>query len=392
MTIQLATREARTVFSLRFGGEPAAVSWAPGRVELLGNHTDYNGGLILAVALDLGISVAMAPSDESPRRLTAYSTTMESPAEASLEPIGRSSTRWINYPLGVLDELAKSGVELRSLRMTVASSLPLGAGVSSSAAIELATAQAAFEILGGRPDEPFDEVKLCQRAEVSFVGMPCGLLDQFSSRFGKKDHALFLDCSDLSWSTAPLGDEVALIVADTQVKHALVDGEYATLRAHCESAARRAGELLDRPVRWLRDLTLDDFLEVAEGIDPDARRRAEHVLRENERVLAGRTALEQGNVGQLGKLLLESHESSRDLFGNSCGELDAVIEKAREIDGFLGGKLSGGGFGGATVLLVRRAAAGDFVQRLATAYDGLFEKPLRIFTTRAGVGAHTLGR
>ena len=391
MTRRDTIESARQTFRERFGGEPAVVSWAPGRVELLGNHTDYNGGLVLAVALDLGIAVAASPENSPSPVLEAFSAELDDSRITSLDPIERSEIGWVNYLLGVLREIAALGVRLPSLRLTIASSLPFGAGVSSSAALELATAEAAFALCDERPDEPFDVAKLCQRAEIEFVGMPCGLLDQFSSLFGRRSCALFLDCRSLAFSRAPLGDEVALVIADTRVKHALVDGQYAALRRHCESAARRLGVLLGRDMTTLRDASLQEFLDVADRVDLGDRRRAEHVLRENARVLEGRSALENGDVARLGALMVASHDSSRDLFGNSCVELDALVELGRGLPGFLGGKLCGGGFGGATVNLVETRLVDAFTRELASAYDARFPDELRVFVTSAGEGAGIAG-
>ena len=389
--IETADR-ARRLFRREFGDDPQAVSWAPGRLEILGNHTDYNGGHVLAVALDLGISIAASKLDALAPRLEVTSETFSGSVSAPLDPIERSDVVWANYPLGVLREIAALGVQLPSLRLAIASSLPLGAGVSSSAALELATAEAVFELCGGRPIDRLEEAKLCQRAEADFVGKPCGLLDQFSSAFGCAHHVLYLDCSTLDFSHAPLGDELTLVIADTNVKHALIDGEYAALRQHCENACQRLSQLLGRPLSTLRDATLEEFEEHADRVDEPDRRRAEHVFRENRRVLDGLAALEHGDVRELGEVMLASHESSRDLFGNSCAELDAVVEIARGLPGFIGGKLSGGGLGGATVLLVEKTRVHTLLHELESAYARRFPARLGVHITSAGGGARVLSR
>jgi galactokinase len=387
MTREDTIESAERTFREQFDDDPAAISWAPGRLELLGNHTDYNDGLVLSVALDVGISIAASRQDSPSPTLEVFSAALNESRSASLDPIERSDVAWVNYPLGVLHEIAALGVRLPSFRMAVTSCLPFGAGVSSSAAFELATAEAVFALCGGRPDDDFDVAKLCQRAEVDIVGMPCGLLDQFSSLFGRRDHALFLDCQSLTFARAPLDENVALVIADTQVEHALVDGQYSTLRRHCESAARRLGELLGRDMKTLRDASLEEFLDLADRIDESDRRRAEHIFRENARVLEGRAALDRGDVSRLGELMVTSHESSRDLFGNSCVELDALVEIARDLPGCLGGKLSGGGFGGVTVNLVESQSVESFTRELADRYNARFPHDLRVFVTSAGDGA-----
>ena len=280
---------------------------------------------------------------------------------------------------------------LPSINLAVESSLPSGAGVSSSAALELATAEAAYGLLGGRPEDPMEIAKLCRRAENDFVGVPCGILDQFSALFGKRDHVLFLDCKTLAYERLSLrGAGISLVIADSEVKHQLIDGQYARLRAHCESAAGQLAETLGRPVPSLRDVTLEEFLECRDTIEPEARRRAEHVLRENGRVLKGIEALRNGDSGKLGELMVESHASSRDLFGNSCEELDFLVEAASGLPGFIGGKLSGGGFGGATVNVVEENSAAEFQAGLAEKWNARFMKPLRIFETNIGDGAQLL--
>lgn len=376
-----------------FDSSPEVLSQAPGRLEILGNHTDYNNGYILSIALDLSVVIAAGQEDTSPRRLSAWSSGLNERVEAGLEEIRPAGDSWINYPLGVLREIRKSGSRLPSINLAIESSLPVGAGVSSSAALELATAEAAYGMLGGRPTTPLEQAQLCQRAENDFVGVPCGILDQFSSLFGLRDHVLFLDCDTLDYDRIALpGSEVAVVIADSGVQHELVDGKYAALRSHCRRATQKIGELLGREISSLRQVSLDEFLGCREQIDEEDRRRAEHVIRENSRVLEGVEALRRGDPGRLGELMLQSHSSSRDLFGNSCDELDFLIESATGLPGFIGGKLSGGGFGGATVNLVEQNAAVEFQQRLAEACSNRLAAPARTFLTKIGDGARLLGK
>lgn len=384
----------RAVESYRenFQSSPAVLSQAPGRLEILGNHTDYNNGFILSIALDLSIVIAGGQEEVSPRRLAAWSSCFNERVEAGLEEILPAEDSWINYPLGVLREIRESGIRLPSINIAVESSLPVGAGVSSSAALELATAEAAYGMLGGRPATPLEQAQLCQRAENDFVGVPCGILDQFSSLFGLRDHVLFLDCDTLHYDRIPLPDsEVAVVIADSGVQHELVDGKYAGLRSHCRRATQKISELLERKISSLRQVSLEEFTDCSEYIEEEDRRRAEHVIRENSRVLAGVEALRRGDLGKLGELMLQSHSSSRDLFGNSCAELDFLIESAAELPGFIGGKLSGGGFGGATVNLVEQNAAVEFQHRLDESCRNRLKTPARTFLTTIGDGARLLG-
>jgi galactokinase len=380
---------ARRVYRELFDSEPVATAWAPGRLEILGNHTDYNDGYIISVALDVGIAAAIAREQYSSNILTIVSEELDHAVARSMTNPKPILDSWANYPAGVLREIARLGIALPSLRIAYASTLPIGAGLSSSAALELATAEATFALVGGRPSDSMAVARLCQRAEVEFVGVPCGILDQFSSLFGAEGHALFLDCRSLEFERVPFATEsedIHLIVVDSGVRHALVDGQYKALRGYCERAAARSAEILGRPVPKLRDLSIAELETCLPALDPDEARRAEHVVRENDRVLLGRAALRAGDIDELGRLMVASHASSRDLFGNSCPELDAIIEDAARIPGFVGGKLSGGGFGGSAVLVVRgnpRRFAGGIVKEFRSRFG---RKP-GIWITHPGPGA-----
>ena len=383
--------QARASYEEQFQAAPQVLSRAPGRLEILGNHTDYNNGYILSVALELSVVIAAGQEKTSRRQLVAWSSVFNERIDASLDKVEPVADSWINYPLGVLRELERSGIRLPSINLAIESSLPTGAGVASSAALELATAEAVYGMLGGRPGDPMEEARLCRRAENDFVGVPCGILDQFSSLFGKHGHFLFLDCGTLEYSRVPLsGAGIEIVIADSRVKHELIDGQYARLRSQCTRAARQIGELLGRKVPSLRDVGLEEFLDCRDGIEEEYRKPAEHVIRENNRVLSGVEALRRGDTGRLGELMLESHSSSRDLLGNSCDELDFLVETASGLPGFIGGKLSGGGFGGATVNLVEQNSAGEFQEQLALQWADRFAAPLRTFQTKIGAGAQLL--
>lgn len=336
---------------------------APGRVELLGNHTDYNEGLVLAAAIDRGVTVAGAPLDGG--KITLRSLTLEHTVETQLpEPAKHTGEdSWANYPLAVVDVFEKEQFPLRGFTMEITSDLPLGAGLSSSAALEVATATLLKKMFNIRI-EPLQLAKLCRRAENEFVGVNCGLLDQASSALGKKDHAIFLDCRAERVETIPFPDGVALLITHSGVKHALTGGEYNERRARCFEAARILG------ARALRDVT-GAQLEAARqsGELPElVHRRAAHVVGENERVLRGIEFLRSGDVRGFGALMFDSHESSRVNFENSTPELDALVAIAREELGVLGSRLTGGGFGGATVSLIERNAAKQIAKSFIEKY------------------------
>jgi galactokinase len=380
-------RRAVMAFQRVYNTAPACVSFAPGRVEVLGNHTDYNGGCVLSVALDLGIAAAVCLRP-GPPHAEIWSEAFGEKVSFRLDQITKQGPSWANYSKGVVRELAEAGMPLRGFRMLLDADLPIGAGVSSSAALELATAEALYSLFGGRPAKPLDEALLCQRAERGFVGMPCGLLDQFSSLFGRKDQALFLDCSTLRHSQVPLGrSDLRVVLADSGEKHELVDGQYAALRASCERARDAFAKLLPHAVRSLRDVSVLDFQAHAQELDEGDRRRAEHVIRENERVIRGLAAIKSKFHDEVGRLMAASHASSRDLFGNSTPALDHLVESAAGVPGVVGAKLTGGGFGGSTVNLVESAHEAELSARLSDRFEARFGRRPKILSAGIGDGA-----
>jgi galactokinase len=382
------SRKAIETFSRVFGAAPEFVAFAPGRVEVLGNHTDYNGGYVLSVALDIGVAVAAARIPGFAKFAEVYSDEFQETVKFAFDAIQPEPGSWSNYPRGVFRELDRAGMAFKGTRLAIVSNLPIGAGISSSAALELATAEALYGLYDSRPKDPMEEAKLCQRAEVDFVGVPCGLLDQFSSKFGKKNHALFLDCATLRHQEVYLGrDDLSIVLADSGEKHALVDGKYADLRASCERATAYFRERLGHEVRFLRDVSMGEVSELAEELDLEDRNRAEHVIRENERVLRGLAAIKSQSTDELRTLMLESHASSRDLFGNSTPALDFLVAVAAELPGFQGGKLTGGGFGGSTVNLVETSQTASFAKALTERFHAKYGRTPRTMIVGVGDGA-----
>lgn len=352
---------------------------APGRAELLGNHTDYNQGLVMAIAVDKSVTVTGRLRDDD--RIILRSKDIDQPVESSLsklQPFDRGA--WANYPLGVVDELRKRGVALKGFELEVSGTIPMGAGLSSSAALEVATALFLQKALGYQADR-MELAKICQAAENNFVGVKCGLLDQISSLFGRQDHAVLIDCRTLEVSPIPLGTGTLFIIAHTNVKHALTGGEYNALRDACFDAARVMG------VSYLRDATFELLHQKIPDSGSVSRRRATHIIGENQRVSEGVGYLREGKVRDFGLLMFASHESSRDQFENSCPELDVLVDAARKIRGCLGARLSGGGFGGATINLVEESRAGDFMKELHEAYQRQTGIQPNIFPCRASHGA-----
>lgn len=379
-----STRDTRGLFQHHFGTPPTRIVTAPGRLELLGNHTDYNGGLVLAFAIDRATSLAVGPRTGGHVRLV--SSAFPDPVEFTIDGIHRDAAApWANYVKGILQQLRARGVHFTGFDAAVHSTLPMGAGLSSSAALQVATALAVRELHpytltptgctvpprrgsdGALPRlttaERLEIARLCQRAENEFVGVQCGLLDPITSLFGRAHHAIELDCQSLAIEPVPLIGEIAIVVCPSGVKHELAAGRYNELRAQCEAAAHALG------VKTLRSIDLQTLTANKARLTEREFDCAYHIVGENQRVHFGTRALRDGDLEQFGQYLFQSHESSRDHFRNSCAELDALVELARAHPACLGARLTGGGFGGATINLVRRDAVPDFTRALATGYE-----------------------
>jgi galactokinase len=339
-------------------------AYAPGRVELLGNHTDYNQGVVLAAAIDRGMTMS-----GSLRADGVISLTSRTHVEVPLSQIRRlSNERWANYPLGVVQQLIRAGYDVSGFEAEITSDVPAGAGLSSSAAFEVATAGLLMNLHGWKI-APLEVAKLCQRAENEFVGVRSGLLDQVTSVFGRAEHLVYLDCQSDEIRTVPFPAGFALVIADSGAKHNLLQSQYNTRRDECAAAAEALG------AQSLREVTPERLDAARDSLDPILHRRAAHIVRENDRVWRAVTALENGDAPAIGALMNASHESSRVNFENSTPELDNLTEKARALPGVLGSRLTGGGFGGGTVTLTEAAHAeavaaelrdyGAFVCRIA---------------------------
>jgi galactokinase len=330
-------------------------SFAPGRVEILGNHTDYNGGVVLSAALQLGISAAAHAGPDVRLQSSAMPERVLPLIGADTKPCGQ----WTDYPAGVAYFLQRAGAPIGGFTMRFESTLPHGAGLSSSAALEVATAVALRKLFSVSMSR-LETAKLCRRAENEFVGVNCGLLDQASSVFGRKDHLVFLDCRAESVETISLPEHFSLVIVNSAVKHALTGGEYNERREQCHAAAAALGAEALRDVNMAR-------LEEAELPDI-VKRRARHIVGENERVLEAVEALRAGQGRRLGALMTASHRSSMANFENSTRELDILVEIATSQPGCLGARLTGGGFGGAIVALVESSAAASVLEKTMSLY------------------------
>jgi galactokinase len=372
-------------FERAYAYKPAASARAPGRIEFIGNHTDYNGGLVMGVAVDRGIDVGAALRSDGVIRMAT--THGEEPVAANIEDIHplSGSSSWANYILGVIKALREHGMPMdRGLDMFVRSSLPSGAGLSSSAALELSTAWAVTSLF----DYPLDKAALARvgrKAENEFVGMPCGILDQGVSAFGQKDAIVRIDCASETFSTIPMPGGLRFWVFNTMEKHKLVDSLYATRHKECmdafallRAAGSKAPNLASVSPREVRRSTLPVNLSM----------RALHVCEEHRRVIAMGEALSSGSSGEVGRLLCASHESSRCLFENSTDKLDALVEILDRCEGVMGSRLTGGGFGGAAMALALDDFSEADAQRVCDEFEKIYPgvRP-SVFSATAGEGA-----
>jgi galactokinase len=352
-------------FEQAFGISPKIFS-APGRVNLIGEHTDYNDGFVMPSAIGFTTKVAIAPRAD--RQLTIRSEDFSQQFAFDTASLPRERVgAWCDYVLGVAVMLRRRGCSFDGADVLVRGEVPIGAGLSSSAAVEVASALAIMSLNGSRLDLP-DVARLCQQAENEFIGARVGVMDQFVSCLGKAGHALLLDCRSLEFRLVPIPDNVRLVICNTMVKHEHASGEYNRRRAECEEGVRILAQWYSG-TRALRDITPEQLQAHKGGIPPIIYKRCQHVVEENQRVLDGARKLAEGDLDAFGKLMGESHRSLRDLYEVSCRELDLMVELAEKLNGFRGGRMTGGGFGGCTVNLVDAGAASAFASQIAENYQ-----------------------
>ena len=351
-------------FESAFGQAPAICS-APGRVNLIGEHTDYNQGFVMPCALGFRTWAAIAPRDDQKLRLRST----ELPGEFEFDLSGLPSKplgKWCDYVLGVATVLRKMGHSLQGSNLLIHGEVPIGAGLSSSAALEVASALAF--LARHRIQLPAREVALlCQSAENNFVGARVGIMDQFVACLGKTGHALLLDCRSLEFGLVPVPGQVQIVICNTKVKHELAGGEYNRRREECEQGVRILSQWYPK-IEALRDVSLQQLEEHRQALPPVIYQRCLHVVCENRRVLESGRLLQAGELARLGELMRQSHRSLRDLYEVSCRELDIMTEVAEGLPGYWGGRMTGGGFGGCTVNLVNAAEADRFAEQIAERY------------------------
>ena len=360
--------------------------FAPGRVNLIGDHTDYNGGLVFPAALNMGTYLTVSPSEND-----CYHFSSENdPAAFSFrkEELAQRHHSWVDYPLGVLKEFTNRGVDVPYCRFHYRGDLPIGAALSSSASIEVVTA-VAINALNDNPFTMLELVQMAQHAENDFVGMNCGIMDQFASGFGKKDCAIALDCNTLEYEHVPLEMHgLKFVIANTNKPRGLVDSEYNQRRAECQQALEIIQQHIS--VDCLCQLTMAQFDTVAQYLDGNVLRRARHAVRENENVREAIIALKAGDMVRFGQLMNASHATLRDDYEATCPELDFLAEQAQQFPGVLGSRMTGAGFGGCTVTLIAEDQVDAFIKGLGSAYEERFGLRADFYVAEIGEGARQL--
>jgi galactokinase len=375
-----------TFLKLYGSAEGLRVYRAPGRVNLIGEHTDYNLGFVLPMALHLDTHIATAPSGDGMLRI--YSEQRQEMRQWKADEIAalKATGDWSDYPMGVAHELIRAGFPIRPANLLVRRSVPEGSGLSSSAALEVS---AALAFLHGRALELLELARLCQRAERNFVGIPCGIMDQYISVFGKRNSAVKIDCRSLGHSLVPLPTTVTFVAVNTMVKHALASSAYKERVAECAAAV--AGIRGQFPgVESLRDVSPEQLAAVAPQLPEVVLRRARHVVTEDVRVNRFVEASTAGDAALMGRLMVESHASLRDDYQVSCAELDFLVDTAVGLDGVYGSRMTGGGFGGCTVTMLRPDAAAAFEERVAQAYQAQFQVTPQVYPCHPSEGAGEL--
>jgi len=373
-------------FQNKFHADPQFIIRAPGRVNLLGEHVDYNDGFVLPAAIDRAVWIACSTAQTLHSTLEAVD--LSEGVSFSSESIhtktdihGTALPHWARYPAGVMWMLNEAGYDTPAINAVFTSNVPRGSGLSSSAAVEMGFASA-WQTAGGWQADALTRAQLGQRAENEYVGVKCGIMDQFASACGKHNHALFLDCRSLQWKEVPLPADVAIVIADTAVPRSLTDSAYNERRSACEEAAR----LLN--VKSLRDVSVAEFQKNKNKLPENGARRVQHVVEEIQRTEQAVYLLQQGkNVQAFGRLMDECHRSLRDLYEVSCPELDTMVDIAHQLDGCYGARLTGAGFGGCTVNLVARSEAETFAKELAERYTQTVHKIPNVYVCTAADGA-----
>ncbi len=382
--------EIQDLFKREFGVEPQLIARAPGRVNLLGEHVDYNDGLVLPAAIDREVQLAAALTVE--QRVSLYAIDLDERTIFSLDALdekldleGKPLPGWALYPAAVAWTLQEAGFQVSGIQAVYSSDIPIGAGLSSSAAVEIGFG-VLWRAFGKLDIDQLKLAELCQRAENVYVGVSCGLMDQFASACGIEGHALCFDTRSLEWETAPLPAGTALIIADSGVRRALASSAYNQRRAECEQAVEQLQQSMPK-IQSLRDVSPTEFAAYGFYLPPIIRRRAEHVVKEIARVQSAVSALRREDIRAFGALMYSGHTSLRDLYEVSTPELDMLVEITRQLPGCFGSRLTGAGFGGCTISLVEEEKAPDFIRGLKDRYQQKTGRQAQVYSCKASDGA-----
>jgi galactokinase len=370
-------------FVSRFNSAPTLIVRAPGRVNLIGEHTDYNDGFVLPAAIDRATFIAASPRTD--KRVRVLAADLNEEDEFGIDQIERSGMRpWSNYIRGMIKSLLAAGHVINGADMVVASSVPRGAGLSSSAALEVATGYV-FQLFHNLNILGEELALMAQATENHFVGVNCGIMDQFIVTLGQANHALLIDCRDLNYQAVPLPTGVSVVICDSHIERTLAGSAYNQRRAECDQAVEILKQQLPG-IKALRDVTSAQLQEHGHLLSPVVRQRARHVISENERVIAGVSTLQAGNVAEFGRLMNASHASLRDDYAVSIPEMDTLVAAAQRVSGCYGSRLTGAGFGGCTVSLVANEAVERFRHEVAAAYLANTGRSATIYVTQAADG------
>ncbi len=388
MDTEAVAKELRETHRKVFGQDATGAFSAPGRVNLIGEHTDYAGGFVMPAAIDFATVCTVSPREDD--RYEVYSANFDEHAAFTRDTLpAKSRQSWSDYPFGVLHVLREEGMEIPGFSMSILGDVPLGAGLSSSASIEVATELALLSLAAKTLPGP-EMALLAQRAENSYVGVNTGIMDQFIACCGKRDNALLLDCRSLESKLAPIPPNIDLIICNTMVKHAHAGGEYNTRRAEVEQATAVLSS--HRPeIKLLRDATPEDLEQWGHEMPLNVLKRARHIITDSLRAQAAAAALDRGDLRELGKLMGEAHASFRDDFEASCKEADLMVELANKQPGLVGARITGGGFGGCTVNLVEDQHAEAFAGAVAQGYEQQTGIKPDVFRCHASDGAQRVG-
>jgi len=379
--------EVSALFAQQFNEAPSFVIASPGRINLIGEHVDYNSGFVLPAAIDKYMYVAVSQRNDSQILLhaTDLNQNFQTNLDASLQP---SSSGWPNYVLGVIDELRKDGYVVSGFNMLITGNIPIGAGVSSSAALECATVFACKHLFDLDISKQ-SMVKIAQRAENNFVGVNCGVMDQFASMFGKADHVIKLDCADLSYTYFPFKLEgISIVLFDTFVKHSLASSEYNTRRQECETGLAVLRQQFS--ITSFREATLAMLDTVADSISDKVYNRCKYVIEEIGRMEAACNHLLAGEIGAFGARMYETHMGLSKLYEVSCAELDCIVENCKKENDVIGARMMGGGFGGCVIALVQTTNVVDVYNRINTAYQNKFGRNMGKYLMHIGDGTRLL--